>query len=242
MAHINQHWKRWMAVSCNHGHLGDREAIRQVLKFRAAWKPHFTAHLGDVIDTAAFRTGALGTPDEAVSPRSDASQGIEFIRLLEPDLILPGNHCWRLWKNLRHTSAIIADCAAQLIQDYKAALPKKCIFIESYDITRSWYQLGDAKLLHGFMYNENAIRDHAEHFGKCVIGHLHKVGQAAGRRADGPTAYCVGMLGDPALFYYASTRRATAQWSQGFAWGEYTNDDCIVRLVEKGRSGWRLPI
>jgi hypothetical protein len=41
---------------------------------------------------------------------------------------------------------------------------------------RSFYELGGTKFLHGYMYNVQAIRDHAETYGQCVIAHLHRVG------------------------------------------------------------------
>ena len=85
-------FKRFMASGCSHGHLQDDEAIKAVLKFKRTWKPHRNIHLGDFIDTAAFRSGAIGTPDEAVDLVGDLGHGLNFLRALEPTDVLNGNH------------------------------------------------------------------------------------------------------------------------------------------------------
>jgi hypothetical protein len=168
---------------------------------------------------------------------------VSFLKDYRPDILFQGNHDDRLWSNAQHHNAIVSSCAQALISDIRAVVPKKCLWIEHYDIRRSYVQLGDTKFLHGFMYNENAIRDHAEHFGKCVFAHLHRVGSSPGRRVDSPVAYCVGYLGDETKFDYASRRRAISQWQNGFAWGEYSDKECMVWLCARNREGpWRLPI
>ena len=236
-------YKRFVACGCSHGHLADPKALKAVLSFCEKWKPNTRIHLGDYIDTAAFRSGARGTEDETISLESDLAAGIQFLRNYRPDVLLNGNHDIRLWDNLDHHNAIISECARAIIRQIEFSLPKKCQFIKTYDIRSSYVTLGDTIFAHGWFYNEMALRDHAEHFGRCVIAHLHKVGQAPGRRVDSPTGYCVGMLGDPALFTYAQRKRAISQWSQGFSWGEYNEKECIVYLCERAKDGsWRLPL
>lgn len=234
-----------MAVGCSHGHLIDDTAAKAVLKFQAQYKPNFSIHLGDYIDTAPFRTGVRGTKDEGVSLESDLRHGVTFIKSYRPDLIFNGNHDIRLWRNQDHYNEIIAHCARSIVKEIKAAIPKKAIFIEPY-VNRgliSVYRLGDTNFLHGFMYNENALRDHAEHYGNCVIAHKHTAAQIQGRRMDNPTCWCVGLLGDPMKFEYAYTQRSFSQWSQGFTWGEYCDDECIVNLCKRNNGDeWKLPL
>jgi len=239
---VNRSWKRFLAIGCSHGHLADPKALKTVLDFQERWKPHTSIHLGDYVDTAAFRTGAKGTKDETVSLESDLHAGVEFLKLYQPSIVLNGNHDIRLWGAQKAANAIVAECARRLVEDIKNALPKNCQFVETYDIRKSYVTLGDTKFLHGFMYSENAVRDHAEQFGKCVIAHLHKVVSVPGRRNDRARGYCVGYLGDEDKFGYALNRRATSQWSQGFAYGEYSDRECVVWLVERGTDGWRLPL
>ena len=140
--------------------------------------PHRTIHLGDFIDTAAFRNGAAGTSDETASLSSDLGHGLNFLKALEPTDVLIGNHEERLYTAMHHYNAIRSEAARWMVEDVRRTVRGlKASFTETYDVNSSWLTLGDTKFLHGFMYNENAIRDHAEHFGKCVIAHLHMVGE-----------------------------------------------------------------
>ena len=52
-----QKFKKFLAVTCSHGHLADAKATRAVLEFKKRWKPDLTLHLGDAIDLAALGQG-----------------------------------------------------------------------------------------------------------------------------------------------------------------------------------------
>ena len=235
-----------MAVGCSHGHLADPAAIKAVLKFRKAFKPHSVVHLGDFLDMTAFRTGAGGTRDESVSIVDDLRYGIEFLHALEPTDLLIGNHEARLWKLMDHPNAIVARAANSVIEEIRQTTTKlHCRLVDHYDISKSWIQLGDTKLLHGMMYNENGLRDHAEHFGKCIIAHLHVAGMASGRRIDHPVAWCCGTLASVPAMAYANTRRATARWSAGIVYGEFNDSQCHINLTQcpqNEAASWRLPV
>ena len=58
-------WKKFLAVSCSHGHLADAKATKAALEFKKRWKPDTTLHLGDAIDLAALRSGAMRNPDSS---------------------------------------------------------------------------------------------------------------------------------------------------------------------------------
>lgn len=235
-----------MAAGCSHGIMADPEALKTVLKFKSEYKPRRTFHLGDFVDMAAFRSGAHGTNDEFVSVENDLRHGINFLRELRPTDILNGNHEIRLWRLAEHHNAIISHAARSVIDEIRdVARRLKAQYVESYDIGSSWIQVADTRFLHGFMYSENALRDHAEHFGRCVIAHLHKAGVVNGRRSDHATGYCVGTLANIPAMTYANTRRATAQWSHGFCYGEYSDTHCHVELCQAQPNvagGWRLPL
>ena len=235
-------WKRFLACGCNHSTLADPVALEAVLAFKKHWKPDTTIHLGDNFDLAALRSGAKGNKDEAVSLVDDIKAGTEFIERLEPNVIFDGNHDRRVRNLLDHPNAMTAYFARQLcgeLDDLARRLKARQV---PYDIDSGWLRFGDTLFGHGYMYNQQAIRDHAEAFGKCVISHLHRVGQERGRSLNSPTAYCLGYLGDRSRFTYADTQRSRLAWSQGFAWGEYSDRHCIVRLEEKSPAGWRLPL
>ena len=50
--------RRFLLCGCSHGQLASRSALNALLKFKADFRPHFTAHLGDFCDTTAWRSGA----------------------------------------------------------------------------------------------------------------------------------------------------------------------------------------
>lgn len=241
MANINKQWKKFMAVGCNHGYWADPSALAGVLEFKAKYKPHTRIHLGDYMDTTSFRTGA-GTKDHAGEIVEDLSVGIKFLNDYEPTLLFNGNHDIRIWESLDDVNAHRRFAAQELVKRITKTIGK-IDFEQDYDIRHSVRRIGDTIFTHGFMYNDQGIRDHATHFGKCVIAHLHKVAAVPASRFDGPVGYCVGYLGDGTKFDYAARRKAVSQWSQGFAWGEYSDKECLVWLNERNREGaWRLPV
>lgn len=244
MAYVNRQWRKWMAVGCSHGSLIDPVAAETAILFAERWKPERRLHLGDVFDETAFRTGAKNTPDETASISDDLTAGLDFLECYRPTDILNGNHDDRVWKLAYHYNAIIAHAACSVINEFVSVAQKiGARHITHYDIRRSWIELGGTKFLHGFMYGEQALRDHAEHFGNCVIAHLHRPGMAPGRRADSPRAYCVSTLADIARLEYAKGRRATSMWAHGLAYGEYCEDECKVWIAQDDMNGnWNLPL
>lgn len=83
---ITRRWKRFMAVGCSHGHYADKALLKEVLAFKKRWDPHQIIHLGDAIDLACFRTGAINTKDDSTDPTSDIESGLLFLSQLEPSL------------------------------------------------------------------------------------------------------------------------------------------------------------
>lgn len=237
-----------MAVGCTHGHLADQQLIKQVLKFEQRWKPHTKIHLGDAIDLACLRAGAIGTPDDAADPEGDLNDGLTFISTFRPNVYLLGNHEARLTSLMESPRAIVSSLASRIYgQILDRTKQIKCEVVP-YSFQNGWRQYGDALFGHGYMINEAAVRDHAEAVctgtaNKVVIAHLHRVTQAEGRNRSHPTGYCVGWLGDPESAGYAANRRATTSWSRGFAWGEYCDNETIVWLAKETKNkSFRLPV
>ena len=171
-------WKKWMAVGCSHGDQIDPDARKAVLMFKERWKPDTTIHLGDFLDLAAFRSGAISDPnssDRAASISDDLSAGIDFLHELRPQHILYGNHEARLYKLASSPNALAAHAATLTIQAIEKTAKELKAKLYPYHI-RSFYELGGTKFLHGYMYNEQAIKHHAETYGQCVLAHLHRVG------------------------------------------------------------------
>jgi hypothetical protein len=239
---VTRRWKRFLALGCSHGNMVNPDAEEAVLKFKRNLRPHFVAHLGDAFDLSAFRSGAAGSADEAENPEPDIDEGLKFLRKLEPDVFLCGNHEDRLW-NLAHSpKAVVATCAKELIRKVKTSLALTRTKLVPYDY-KQFYPLGDYKLMHGVYFNEQAARDHAEAFGNCIFVHTHRIGVAKGRRHDSPTAINAGCLIDVTQASYAKNRRSTLSWANGFCWGEYCDDRLVAWLHEQpqGMKEWRLP-
>lgn len=240
-------YERWVAIACTHGECLDTAAFDVVLAFCRRWKPKRRFLLGDIHDYAAFRAGAKGTADEARRLDGDVLSGATIIERYRPTDVVIGNHDYRTFKLADHPNAITARAAGACVNEFMVACERAKVerILDTYDIGRSWIEYGGCKFLHGFMFCEMALRDHAEHFGNCVMGHLHTPHSMHGRRADLPTAHCVGMLADRDRLEYAHQRRATARWALGFAWGEASETQCIVRIeqCEPGKArDWRLPL
>jgi predicted phosphodiesterase len=238
-------WKKWMAVACSHGEYLDPEAREAVLAFKERWKPHTTLHLGDFIDLAAMRSGAMSNPsstDRARNVAHDVHEGVQFLQELRPQHVLFGNHEARLYGLRESPNALAAHAAQTVLQDIDDVAKKLKARVYEYNI-RSYAQLGDTKFLHGYMYNVQAVRDHAEAFGsRIVMGHIHRCGQERARTLNGVSGYAIGMLARFDM-EYAATRRATLGWSQGFGWGEYNDQFCTVNVCERTfGQPWRLPI
>lgn len=241
MANIIQRWKKFVAVGCNHGYWADPRALTGALAFVKAYQPDTRIHLGDYTDTTSFRTGA-SMKDHAGDLMEDIGVGIDFLKKYEPTHLLNGNHDIRLWESLNDPNAQRRAIAKEIVgRIEKAVGPIK--FVRDYKIRKSVLTFGDATACHGWMYGENAIRDHAAHFGKCMMAHLHKVASHKASRYGGPTAYCCGYLGDEEKFEYADRRRASSQWSQGLLWGVYSHKDCLIWPYEANREGnWIIPV
>ena len=105
-------WRRWLAVGCTHaGHI-DRKAWEQVLAFKSRWRPVETIHLGDFLDTAAWRAGARANPDDPDRSESfsdDYLHGMAHLKELAPTRIHLGNHEQRLLSLVRSPSAVVAS-------------------------------------------------------------------------------------------------------------------------------------
>jgi hypothetical protein len=175
--------------------------------------------------------------------------GLAFLHQLEPKLYFLGNHEARLNTLMESPKAIVAALAGRVMgQITDQARRMRCEVID-YNFQNGWRQLGDTLFGHGYMVNEQAVRDHAEavcgpgNTTKVVIAHLHRVMQAEGRNRAHPTGYCVGWLGDKDAMGYAANRRATTSWSRGFAWGEYCDTETVVWLAKETQANdFRLPV
>lgn len=245
MATITRKWRKWLAVSCTHGHLADPKATGAMLKFRAAYKPATVLHLGDFVDMAALRAGARrdgDDPDHAESMADDLLAGLSFLHELQPSVIHFGNHEDRLCSLARSGNAVVSYAAGQVLGRIEDAGKKMRAKLVPYDGLRpsACTQIGDLICLHGVMYSVSAARDHAEAIGGNVLfGHTHRVAQEAGRCQRPVVGYNIG-CGVDLNVGYAKGRRQTLGWAHGFAYGEYCDTATTVNLVTLSPH-YRLP-
>ena len=211
-----------MAVGCSHGPMACPVAQSAVLEFRRQFEPEVVIDLGDVNDWAAFRSGA-GAQDLDESLVEDFAASRDWLQRYRPTHRCLGNHDVRLVKLQNHPNKIISYATSKLLNEVAEVDRESGTVVKPYSQREGWHIFGGTRWGHGWAYNEQAIRDHAETYGRCVIAHLHVPGTAMGRTLEAPQAWCVGMIGDPAKFGYASERRNTLRWKHGMVWG-YFND------------------
>jgi hypothetical protein len=70
-------WKRWLAVSCSHGHLANEGALKAALEMKRRWAPDTTLHLGDFVDLSSLMGSSRRDPD---SPERGTSIREDFRR------------------------------------------------------------------------------------------------------------------------------------------------------------------
>ena len=224
---VVQRWKKFIICSCSHGELIDPVAEKALLTFRDEYKPDILAHLGDSVDTQAWRAGAKGSADETHSVSDDIETGLNFLARLRPTIFFNGNHEFRIWKAVQSPNAIIAHAASLTVKRFREFMEHeiRCRFVESYDWQTSWAMLNDDTLMgHGISFSQNAVRDHALKMGRnCFIGHLHIQDTASALMHGGPWCACVGYLGQWNKFHYADLWASKMRWQTGIVYGEKTD-------------------
>ena len=215
-------WRKIMAVGCTHGPLICPVAAAAVVEFKRQFEPDVSLDLGDINDWAAFRTGA-GAGDLDQDLVEDFAASKRWLEMYQPTHRCFGNHDNRVTKLSNHPNKIIRFAASALFNDLAEVDRENGTIVKPYRQRGGWHEFGGTLWGHGWMYNEQAIRDHAEAYGRCVIAHLHVPGTAIARNWEAAQAWCVGMMGDPEKFPYAADRRNTLRWGHGLVWG-YFND------------------
>lgn len=239
--HVPSQWKKIVAIGCTHGHMEHPVIVPQALAFIEAWNPEYRVHLGDVVDTTAFRAGAHGTTDEAADPTPDVNAAAAVLKRMQPTHFTEGNHDHRLQRAMHSPSAIVQHSARLIWDEITGALPAGCK-VTPYHIRHNWVRIGGHYWGHGFMYNMQAVRDHAEMLGgPVVMAHLHRPESSVARTLQGGVSYCVGTLADIDKMEYASQRRATFQWGHGLIYG-YVSENKSQLWLAQSAPGELLPL
>ena len=235
-----------MAYGCSHATYADPKAQEAVLKFRKQWiRPRKSGDrvidLGDFTDMSAFMSKAKGEGDPI---KPDIEGGLSWLEQMAVTDVLGGNHEARLWREMASRNEIVAYAATELVSKIETKIKRMGATFLPYRGVWDHLHIGNYKFTHGTVYSENATRDMAEMHGNVVHAHTHRAGVAKGRRDDNPTAFGVGTLTRMGAMEYANTKKSSLAWSQGFVWGEYCDDLCVLWLHEQPTTSteWRLPV
>ncbi len=238
MAAIIRKWRRIVALGCTHGNLLDPQLASQVLKFIRHYAPDIKIHLGDVMDTAAFRGGAAGTPDEQTEIEPDFQAACGFLEKYQPTHITWGNHDHRLWIHADNPKAVFRDVAKRLKKGLLAKAREIGAKTYEYHYRKNVVQIGGVHYLHGISFAENAIRLHAEYVkGRVVFAHTHRNGIHASNSLVDSTSINVGTLAAIDKMGYAHQRMATGSWAPGIVIGEYTQNESRLWLIPGKQGG-----
>jgi hypothetical protein len=229
---IVRKWRRVMAIGCSHGDCANQQIQQQVLDFKKRFQPEIRFELGDVMDTAAFRSGARGTSDEGKEVASDELAAVRWLQRYEPTHLSWGNHDVRLLEWMDSPNAVVAHAAGCVWNELQTAVRKLHCKTVPYDYEHGWFEMGGTFFGHGYWYNENSLRDHAEFLGgPTVMAHLHRAQMLNGRTRKYSQSFCVGTLADIDSLKYARRRRATSTWSHGVVFGEIASDRAQLWLA-----------
>lgn len=234
--------KKFMVVSCSHGHLIDEEASAKALRFKKKFKPDLSIHLGDFIDASAFMGRGSGTDTPADDIWRDLRRGLEFVERYEPTTLFCGNHEARLWGLLDCNNELKRDCAKnniEKIQQFSKKMGAELVEYGSMSDPESYRLMGALALGHGWSFGMNAEREHAAITGRpTIIGHVHRMQSQPAYAFGGPEGISVGCLCDISKMKYASMRKATSGWVNGWVYGEVSEDSYELQM--KRASKWTV--
>ena len=244
-------WKKWIAFGDNHGILTDKDSTRALQKFIADYKPDDVIHVGDCFDLPSLRAG-ISRDDSAACEdlERDLFQGFQFLEKVRPTAYLLGNHEHRLWRVAEsHSSGIVRMAAEGVIDRIEKHCKKHKITLVPYHYDRGVYRIADDALtfVHGYTANQNSVSQHATHFASgvkgsaVVMGHLHRLEFASGKRHSGTTAWSIGCMADFSKMDYASHRLATAAWQTAWAFGVYRGQQFTIWTAKRVGNKWLLP-
>ena len=230
---------KFLICSCSHGHLANKDACNDLLKFKADYKPDVTVHAGDFIDAGAFMGNGKGSETPADNIWNDISDGLEFVRRLEPNVLFCGNHEDRLWKIKESTNEVKAWAASTVIdklESFARQIGAELVEYGSMSDPSSYRRLGPLAVGHGWSFGKNAEQEHAQMTGQpTAIGHVHRMQSMPAYGFSAPPGYSVGCLCDIPKMTYAKNRKATAGWTNGFAYGEFSETEYTLILKRIGQ-------
>ena len=236
-------FKTWAVVADNHGDQIHGPTASRFFDWLDDYKPQVRVHLGDNWNFDCLRTGA-SEKDRAVDLAEDVQQGFQFLERFfdggDTKVFLRGNHDERLWRLLDHPcSALAREYGKDLTRRISGKVRELNARMLPYDAQKGVFKIGRLKCLHGYAHGVGASRAHANIYGECVFGHVHRFDSAGVPSHEGRRyARSIGCLAGHRLGYCVD-KTYPLGWHHGWAYGivypngDYTFNEAIVD--SKGR-------
>lgn len=217
-------YQTFLAVGDNHGDKVDEEVADALFRFLKDNPCDHRIHLGDIWDFRSIRLGA-NHREQNESMDRDWLAGEEFIKRLEPTVVLLGNHDDRVDTGLETaTNAITLDFLTDLKSDMMALFKSVgCKKIYPYHADLGVHRLGSLAMVHGYTCGRDAVEVHAKHYavpgGGLLMGHLHSIQAVNAAKHGGAVGFSGGCLCKKSEMRYAKNRLATSRWGSGWLYG-----------------------
>lgn len=191
-------WIPYVIVGDNHGDMIDPKARKAFLSFCDDFKPKLRVHLGDAIDLRAWRRGA-SSADQADSMQADYDAGIQFLRDMQADVWLLGNHDHRLWITAKDGRGPMRDYANQIIDDIADITAEMGCRVIPWGVRQGVYELGKVhaggyRLVHGYKAGITATQMEARTWFRAIHAHTHTVGTFVAPTYDNSEAHGIGCI------------------------------------------------
>ena len=237
---------RVVVMGDNHGRLGDKDTLSQILSFTKDFKPHFRWHLGDNWDYACLREAVKKDEREASWNvlEEDFHAGAEWLNKFRPTHFSPGNHDARVRKHILKTDSVTKLDALQKLQRrmdkvIRQAGVKK---IAPYIARRSLLNIGPLWGGHGM--GGNALRwataMHQGHGTALIAGHFHVANQINLPRYGGGVFWQVGCSCEVEM-EYSETHIASMAHQNSFMAFIIKGDHYVGRQAHKFNGRWEMP-
>jgi hypothetical protein len=234
-------WKRFIFGTDLHGDKQHNPTVDIFLEFCGQWKPHIKIFGGDLFDFRPLRRGA-NEDEKHESMKEDFQAGMRFLECFQPDFLLRGNHCERLWELGINGKGVMGDYAVRAISEIEDLVRTlKCTMLP-YHKRDGVLQIGHAKFLHGFNSGVYAARTTAQVYGSVHMGHTHVIEEYAIPGLERRCARVCGCLCELDMHYNAR-QPSTLRQAHGFAYGVINDKtgDYFTLQAEEVNGNWCLP-
>lgn len=211
--------ERMVFVTDTHGDMIDPTAEKAFLDFCKVWKPDTRIHGGDFMDLRALRQGA-SDEEKAEGVKADIERGVDFIRRADIQVLLWGNHDYRIVRGVRVGCGRLREYATMLLNNaILDRLPNVNHVQYGKRRTHRWH---DTTMTHGYHSGLYAARQAAMAYGpgKVIMGHIHAQSQFAMPSINPCEGHSVSCLCDLDMDYaisHANTLRQSHGWLYGVA-------------------------